>query len=43
MTDMKATVNDDISGVVLGEDGLRTVTQLTDNTYETGEWPKDFI
>jgi hypothetical protein len=25
-----------------GEDGLRLMTQLVINTYETGEWPKDF-
>jgi hypothetical protein len=26
----------------LGEDGLRIMTQLINNIYETGEWPKDF-
>jgi len=34
--DKKATVDDDVSGDVLkllGEDGLRTVTQLIDNIY----------
>ena len=41
----KATVDADVSGDVLkllGEDGLRTVTQLIDNIYETGKWSKDF-
>ena len=27
----------------MGEDALRIVTQLFNNTYETGEWPKDVI
>jgi len=26
----------------LGEDGVRVVTQLINNVYETGEWPKYF-
>jgi hypothetical protein len=26
----------------LGEDGVRVVTQLINNVYETGEWPKHF-
>ena len=43
--DKKATVDDDVFGDVLkllGEDGLRKVTQLIDNIYETGKWFKDF-
>jgi len=42
--DKKATVHD-VSGdllELLGEDGLRTVTQLINNTHETGKWSKDF-
>jgi hypothetical protein len=27
---------------VLGEDGFNMMTQLINNTYETGQWPKDF-
>jgi hypothetical protein len=27
---------------MLGEDGLRLITQLINNMYETGDWPKDF-
>jgi len=41
--DTKATGDDDdVSGDViklLGENGLRIVTQLITNIYETGEWP----
>jgi hypothetical protein len=43
--DEKAKVDDDVSGdvlKVLGDDGLRTVTQLIDSIYETGNWSKDF-
>ena len=39
MRDKKTTGDDDVPGVVLkllGEDGLRTMTQLTNNTHETG-------
>jgi len=45
MRDKKATGYDDTSGDVLpllGESGLRIVTQLINNIYETAEWPKDF-
>jgi len=41
----KATGDDDIPGEVLkllGEDGLKIVTKLTNTIYGTGEWPKDF-
>ena len=41
--DKKAVRDDNISGDVpriLGEDGLR-MTQLINNMYETGGWPKD--
>jgi hypothetical protein len=41
--DKKAVRDDNISGDVLrifGEDGLR-MTQLINNTYKTGGWPKD--
>jgi hypothetical protein len=44
--DKKATGDDDISGDVLkllGEDGLRLMTQLINSMYVTGEWPRDFI
>jgi len=27
----------------LGDDGLRIMIQLINNTYETGKWPKGFI
>jgi len=39
MRDKKATEDDDVPGEVLklwGNDGLRIMTQVTDNTYETG-------
>jgi len=45
MRDKKATGYDDTSGDVLqllGESGLRIVTQLINNIYETAEWPNDF-
>jgi hypothetical protein len=45
MRDKKATGDDDVPGDVLkllGEDGLGIMTQLINNIYETGEWPKDF-
>ena len=41
----KATGNDYVPGDVpklLGEGGLKTLTKLINNLYETGEWPKDF-
>jgi hypothetical protein len=28
---------------MLKEDGLRLITKLINNIYETEEWPKDFI
>jgi hypothetical protein len=40
MRDKKATGDDDVPGDVLkllGEDGLRIMTQLINNIYETGE------
>jgi hypothetical protein len=46
MRDKKATCDDDVPGDVLkllGGDGLRLMTQLINNIYETGEWPNDFI
>jgi hypothetical protein len=46
MRDKKATGDDDIPVEVLkllGEDGLNLMTQLINNVYESGEWPKDFI
>jgi hypothetical protein len=42
----KATGDDDVPGDVLkllGEDGLRLMTQLINSIYVTGEWPRDFI
>jgi hypothetical protein len=44
MRDKKATGNVYVPGdalKLLGEDGLRIVTQLISSVYETGEWPKD--
>lgn len=41
MRDKKPTGQDDVHGdmlKLLGEDGLRIMTQLT-NIYETGDWP----
>jgi hypothetical protein len=46
MTVKKATGDDDVAGDVLkllGEDGLKQMTQLTNSLYVTGEWPRDFI
>jgi hypothetical protein len=46
MRDKKATGDDDIPGDVLkllGEDGLRLMTQLINSIYVTGEWPRDFM
>jgi hypothetical protein len=46
MRDKKATGNDDVPGVLLkllGEDGLRLMTQLINSIYVTGEWPRDLI
>jgi hypothetical protein len=44
--DKKATVYDDVPGDVLkllGEEGLRLMTQLINVLYITGEWPRDFM
>jgi hypothetical protein len=46
MRDKKATEDDDVPVEVLKlleEDGLNLMTQLINNLYESGEWPKDFI
>jgi hypothetical protein len=43
--DKKATGSDDVLGDVLkllGEDGLRLMTQMSNSIYVTGEWPRDF-
>jgi len=43
MRDKKAAGDDYVPGYILlllGEDGLRTMTQLIYNTYKTGEWLK---
>jgi hypothetical protein len=45
MRDQKATGDDDVpveALKLLGDDGLNLVTQLINNIYESGEWPKDF-
>jgi hypothetical protein len=44
--DKKATGDDDVPGyvlILLGEDGLKLMTQLISNLYETGEWPRGLI
>jgi hypothetical protein len=44
--DKKATGDDDGPADVLkllGENGLRLVTQMINSMYVTGQWPKDFI
>ena len=46
MRNKKATEEGDVPGDViklLGECGLKIMTKLIKATYETGEWPKDFI
>jgi hypothetical protein len=46
MRDKKATGHDDVPGNVLrllAQDGLRQMTQLINNVYKSGEWPKYFI
>jgi hypothetical protein len=46
MRDKKVTGDDDVPGDVLkllGEDGLKLITQLINSIYVTGEWPRDFI
>jgi hypothetical protein len=43
MRDKKAARDDDVPGYILlllGEDGLRIMTQLIYNTHKTGEWLK---
>jgi hypothetical protein len=45
MRDKKATGLDDVPGDVLkllGENGLKLMTQLINSIYVTGEWPRDF-
>jgi hypothetical protein len=40
----KKVTGDDVPGDVLkllGEGGLKIMTELFNTTYETGEWPKD--
>jgi hypothetical protein len=46
MMDEKAAGDDDVPGDViklLGEYGLKLMTQLINSIYVTGEWPRDFI
>jgi hypothetical protein len=46
MRDKKATGDDGVPGDVLkllGEDGLKLMTQLINSIYIIGEWPRDFI
>jgi hypothetical protein len=46
MRGKKATRDDDVvveALKLLGYDGLNLMTQLINNIYESGEWPKDFI
>jgi hypothetical protein len=43
--DKKAKGDDDLPEDMLklvGEDGLRIMTQLINNIHESGDWPKDF-
>jgi hypothetical protein len=42
MRDKKATRDDDVLKL-LGEDGLKLMTQLVNSIYVTGEWPRGFI
>jgi hypothetical protein len=45
MRDKKATGDDDLHVEVLkllGDDCLNLMTQLINNIYKSGEWPKDF-
>jgi hypothetical protein len=45
MRDKKATGDDDIpveALKLLGDDGFNLLTQLINNMYESGEWPKNF-
>jgi hypothetical protein len=44
--DKKARGDDDVPGDVLkllGENGLKVITQLINSIHVTGEWPRDFI
>jgi hypothetical protein len=46
LKDKKATGDDDVPGDVLkllGEDGLKLITQLINSIYITGDWPRDLI
>jgi hypothetical protein len=46
MGEKKATGDDDVSVEafkLLGDDGLNLMTQLINNIYESGQWPKDLI
>ena len=43
--DKKVKTDDDVPGDILrllGEDGLRILTQLINKLHETGHWPSDF-
>jgi len=43
--DKKVKTDDDVPGDILrllGEDGLRILTQLINKVHETGHWPNDF-
>ena len=45
MRNKKATGDDDVPGDVLkllGEGGLKILTELINTIYENGQWPKDF-
>jgi hypothetical protein len=45
MRDKKTTRDDDVpveALKLLGDDGLNLMTELNNNIYESGEWPKDF-
>ena len=46
MRDQKTAVDGVVPGDILrllAEDGLKVMTQLFNNMYGTGEWPKDLI
>jgi hypothetical protein len=45
MRGKKATGDDDVpveALKLLGDNGLNLMTQLINNIYKSGEWPKDF-
>ena len=45
MKEKKSTGDENVPGEVLklvGEDGLRIMTQLIISIHESGDWPKDF-